>query len=65
MRRGRGGIHRLDRGGTIDVDHGIELLGQAGAEIVAVALRQRAIDHPDGALEPWLAEQIDRIPSSR
>jgi hypothetical protein len=34
------------------VDHGVELIGETGVEVVALALGLRTVDHADGAFEP-------------
>ena len=49
-------LQRLDPAGAVDVDHGVELHGEAGVKVVAGALGIRPIDHADGALEPRLAQ---------
>src|SRR3954463_7707587 len=50
----RPAFQRLQRRSFVDVEHGIELVGQTGAKIMARALGLRTIDDADGALQPRL-----------
>ena len=43
--------------GVIEVDDGVELVDESGAEVVAVALGLGAVDHADGALEAGVAQR--------
>ena len=42
---------------VVEVDHGVELVGESRLEVVAVALGLGAVDHADRALEPGLAQR--------
>src|SRR5208282_6051387 len=54
----RGALERLDRSGAVEMDHGVELLAQAGGEVVAPPLGLRAVDHPDRPLKTWDAQWL-------
>src|SRR5215216_5460012 len=56
----RGALQRLDRSRLVEMNDGIELLWQPRVEVVTLALRLRAVDDPDGALQPRLYEASDR-----
>src|SRR5918999_2361698 len=49
----RPSLQRVKRGGLVDMDHCIELLSQSRAEVVTETLALRAVNDPDGALEPF------------
>ena len=49
---GSAGLERLESLRLIKMNHGIELLGELRAEIVAHALGFRQIDDADGTLQP-------------
>src|SRR2546430_16818421 len=44
-------LEGLHRPGFVDVDDGVELVRQPGPEVVALALRVRAVDDADGPLQ--------------
>jgi hypothetical protein len=46
----RNALEQFGRVGGVDMDDGVELLGRAGIEIVALAFRLRQVDHADRAL---------------
>src|SRR5438552_856771 len=52
----RGALEGLDGARLVEVQHGVELLGQPRAEVVARALGVRTIDHADGPLEAGAAQ---------
>ena len=58
-------VERDERVGLVEVNHRVELLGQAGVEIVAEAFGVRAVDDADRALRAWVAELRGRSPASR
>src|SRR5438067_4690918 len=45
-------LERLDGGRFVEVNHRVELFGQAGVKIMTEALRFRSVTHPDTALQP-------------
>src|SRR4051812_18288912 len=53
---GREPLERFHRAGLVEVHHGVELLGQAGLEVVAHPLRVGPIDDADRALQTRLVE---------
>src|SRR5688572_24644160 len=55
-----GPFERLDRPCLVDVDQRVELVGQAGIEVVADTLGLRAIDHADSPLQLPVAQPFDR-----
>src|SRR5438105_14989440 len=53
-------FERLQRARLIQVNDGVELLRQAGFEIMAQTLCLRPVNDSDGALESFLAKKRDR-----
>src|SRR2546421_6250826 len=51
----------LHRPGFVDVDDGVDLVRQPGPEVVARALRVRAVDDADGPLRAGGAERLGRL----
>jgi len=49
-------LERLDRSGLVDVDDGIELVGETRSEVVVLPLGVRALDDADGPLQASRAE---------
>ena len=43
------------------MDDGVELLGDARVEVVALGLRRGPIHHADGALETGLSQRAERL----
>ena len=56
----RGPLQRLDRPGLIDVDNRVELVRQAGPEVVAAPLGFGPVDHADRPLQPPRAQRVGR-----
>src|SRR5688500_13538150 len=63
LRRVLGGraLERLDGARLVHVNHRVELLAQPRVEVVAEALRIRAVDHADRALQARLAQKLQRL----
>src|SRR5712691_1980804 len=55
-------LQRLHRAGLVDVDDRVELLGQAGVEVVAEPLGLRPIDDADRALEERAGDRTGGVP---
>ncbi len=51
-------VEGLHGGGLVEVDHGVELVGDLRVEVVTHPLGARAVDHPDRALEPRRGERL-------
>src|SRR4051812_8396811 len=52
FRRPGGALQRHQGAGLVEMDHGVELVGHVGLEVMALALGLRAVDHADRALQP-------------
>ena len=61
----RTAFQRLDRPGVVEVDHGVELVGQPRVEVVAEAFGLGPVDDADRALEPRLAQAVRDVASPR
>src|SRR4051812_26027372 len=57
----RRALQRLQRAGFVEVNEGVELVGEPGLKIVAPALGLGTVDDADGALEALCAEQAGRV----
>src|SRR5688500_7692626 len=53
-------FERLDRPRLVEVEHGVELLGEARVEVMAQPLGLRAVDDADGALQPRPCQEVAR-----
>src|SRR5215218_6490133 len=51
-------FERLDGRRLVEVEHGVELLGELRVEVVAQALGLGPVDDADGALEPGRAQEL-------
>src|SRR5438045_599924 len=54
---GRYPLQRLDGRGHVEVDHGVELLGQPGVEVMAEPFRLGQVNDPNGPLQARLAQR--------
>lgn len=52
------GRHRLR---LLQPDQRVELLGQDGAKVMTLPLRQRPVDDADRTLQSWMAERLAQL----
>lgn len=56
-----GPFERFERRRLVDVHEQIELIGQAGKEIVTESFGLGPIDHPNRPLQTWLSKLIELV----
>jgi hypothetical protein len=56
-----GALQRLEGASFVEVDHGVELVGNPRAEVVALPLGLRSVDDVDGPFQPRRTEHVGGI----